>query len=98
MAYYEINRQSIVSPSEDQVSCRLDGEAALLQMSEGVYYSLDEMGARIWDEMQEPISIEELRDRIVREYHVDLDRCERDLIEFVRAMVAAGLIRVSHLR
>ena len=98
MAYYEINRPSIVVAREDQVSCRLDGEAALLQMTEGVYYGLDEVGARIWDEMQEPISIEELLDRIVREYDVDLDRCERDLIQFCQAMISAGLVRVSHQR
>ena len=95
MAYYEIDRASKVVASEDQVSCRLDGEAALLQMSEGVYYGLDELGARIWDEMQEPITIEELRDRIVREYDVDVDRAERDLIEFCEKMISAGLVRVT---
>jgi hypothetical protein len=69
-------------------------EAALLQLTHGVYYGLDEMGARIWEHVQQPISITELRDRIMRLYDVDATRCERELLEFCGELIRAGLLTV----
>jgi hypothetical protein len=94
MAVSTLTLNSVVVASEDQVSCKLEGEAALLQLTHGVYYGLDEMGARIWEQVQHPISIAELRDRIMRTYDVDPARCERELLEFCGELVRAGLLTV----
>ena len=40
-----ISDRSIVVAAKDQVSCDLAGEAAILNMKNGVYYGLDPVGA-----------------------------------------------------
>jgi len=80
--------------ARDQVSSNLDGEAAILNLKNGVYYGLDPVGARIWSLIQEPTTVAELRDAIVEEYEVEPDRCERDLLALLRDLAAEGLIEV----
>ena len=86
---------SIIRAGPDQVSCDLGGETAILQLTEGVYYSLDAVGTRIWELIQQPIRVGELCDRIVGEFEVDRDRCENDLLELIRELRGAGLVEVS---
>jgi hypothetical protein len=81
--------------STDQVSCDLAGEAAILNLKNSVYYGLDTVGARIWTLVQEPITVGAVRDAMVREYDVEPERCERDLIDLLQKLAAEGLIAIN---
>lgn len=87
---------STIAAAEDQVSCDLEGESAILSLSNGVYYGLDPLGARIWELIQEPRTVNEVRDVILSEYEVERDRCERDLLELLRQLNDQGLIQVRN--
>ena len=86
---------SRVVAARDQVSCDVGGEAAILQLASGVYYSLDAVGSRIWALLQSPRSVREIRDALVAEYDVPAERCERDLLGLLEALAAAQLIDVQ---
>ena len=89
-----ISDRSIVVAAKDQVSCDLAGEAAILNMKNGVYYGLDPVGARIWNLMQEPRAVAEIQNTITGEYNVEPERCERDLFGLLEKLLAEGLIEV----
>jgi len=84
-----------VVAARDQVSCDVGGEAAILQLASGVYYSLDAVGSRIWALVQSPRSVREIRDTLLAEYHVPAERCERDLLGLLQALAAEQLIEVK---
>jgi hypothetical protein len=86
---------STVLQAKDQVSCDLDGEAAILNMKTGLYYCLDPVGARIWNLIQQPKTLQEIRDTILNEYEVEPVRCESDLVAVIRQLEAEGLIEVK---
>ncbi|HEY6905725.1 MAG TPA: PqqD family peptide modification chaperone [Candidatus Acidoferrales bacterium] len=86
---------SIVSVAPEQLSCALGDESAILNLKNSVYYGLDPVGTRIWNLMQQPMSVRELRDRLMDEYEVDADRCEGDLLSLLETMRSEGLIRVE---
>lgn len=88
--------RSIVVASPDQVSCPLGDEAAILSLSNTVYYGLNPVGTRVWALLKTPGPVSDLRDALVREYDVDADRCERDLLDLLEKMSAEGLIRISN--
>ncbi len=90
-----IGPASIVA-AQDQVSCDLAGEVAILRLSTGVYYGLDPVGARIWALLQRPVTTHDIRDTILHEYGVTTERCERDLIGLLGRLAAEGLIKVQH--
>ena len=90
----DLCQQSIVVAATDQVSCDLGGEAAILNIANGVYYGLDPVGAQIWNLIQKPRSVTDIRDTILREYDVTPAECERDVISLLKKLLAEGLIEV----
>ena len=89
-----ITGSSTVVATPEQVSCDLEGEVAILNLSSGVYYGLDPVGARIWTLLREPTTVRAVRDALAAEYDVDPDRCERDLVALLEDLVTAGLVEV----
>ena len=81
--------------AKDQVSANLDGEVVLLGLQKGQYYGLDAVGAKVWELLQEPVTLEQMRDAIVEEYEVEPEDCERDLVVLLDRMRREGLIEVS---
>ena len=65
---------------------------AVLNLKNGVYYGLDEVGARIWNLIQEPKAVSEIRDVLLDEYEVEPERCERDLLTLLEELVAENLV------
>jgi hypothetical protein len=77
---------------QDQVSCDLGGESVILGLKAGVYYGMNPLGTFIWDLIQKPVKLKEVRDRILEEYQVEPDQCERDLLDLIKTLMANGLI------
>ncbi len=91
----QITSDTTVEVSKEQVSCDLDGEAAILNLKNGVYYSLDSVGARIWQLLQQPRTVDQIRTMVLEEYDVEPQRCERDLQELLQKLASEGLIEVK---
>lgn len=89
-----ISNRSIVVVTKSQVSCRLDTQSVILQIDHGVYFGLDDVGTAIWNHIQSPTRVEEIRDAIVLEYDVTMDRCELDLLNLLQELENHGLIEV----
>ncbi len=93
---YAISSGSTVVAARDQVSSDLGGEeVGILDLKAGVYYGLDDVGARIWNLLQEPKSVSEIRDVLLEEYDVEADRCERDLLALLQRLADEGLVEVE---
>ena len=87
-------RSATICAIKDQVSCELDGEAVILQMSAGTYFGLNEVGRRIWSIIQQPHRFEEIVSQLLEEYEVDRAQMEADLRELLLQMLNAGLVEV----
>ena len=85
-----------VVQAKDQISRDLDGEAVILNMKSGVYCGLNEVGARIWQLIQEPTCLKDVLDTLLKEYEVEPDRCERELLALLQQMSDNGLIEVKN--
>ena len=86
---------AIIVATKQQVSCDLGEEAAILNMKNSVYYGLDPVGSRIWQLLQQPRSIAEIRDVIASEYDVSADRAESDLRELIGKLLSEGLVELT---
>jgi hypothetical protein len=89
-----LDPHSIVVASKDQLASAIGGETVILGLSAGRYYGVDAVGARIWQLIQEPTEIADVRRTIVSEYAVDPERCEADLLKLLQQMIDAGLVEV----
>jgi hypothetical protein len=91
----EITLQSTIRAVKDQVSCDLEGEAVILSLNEGIYYTLNSVGARIWNLIREPLQVGMVCDIIVKEFDVAADKCERDVLQVLGEMEKEGLIVIE---
>jgi hypothetical protein len=73
-------------------SAEVDGEVVALNLDKGMCYGLNRIGSRIWRELETPIAVADLCARLLREYRVDLETCEREVIGLLRELCAEGLI------
>ena len=73
----------------------MDEEAAILGLKGDMCYGLNAPGARIWSLVQEPRPVSEIRDVLLREYDVEPDRCERDLLTLLQRLADEGIIEVK---
>lgn len=89
-----LNPNSRIKVSEDQVSSYVAGEAVILNLKTGTYHSLNPVGARIWQLIQEPQMMRDIINTIVTEYDVELSVCERDLQELLTQLESAQLIEI----
>ena len=87
---------TIVRDVEQQASCTLDDEAVILDFRSGTYYGLNEVGARVWQLIEQPRTLDELVRTICAEYEVDPGPCREDLIGLLRNLEQAGLIKLEH--
>ena len=91
----KISINSIVVVEDDVVSCDLDGEAAILNLKDGIYFGLDPVGAKIWNLIQKPMNLEEIIEIILDEYDVDKNRCKNDIFELIRRLLENGLVKIN---
>jgi hypothetical protein len=90
----DLTLETIVAASAEQVSCALGEESAILNLTNSVYYGLNAVGTSVWNLLQKPHSVRELRDAIVEEYAVEPATCENELLDLLEKMRSQGLMQV----
>ena len=73
----------------------LGGEVVLLEPEAGIYYSLNEVGALIWDRLQDPVTLHELCEAVVAEFEVDRETCEPDVRRVLGELMSHSLAEVA---
>jgi hypothetical protein len=92
----EILESSIIVAFQEQISSDLGGEAVILNLKTGVYHGLNEVGAKIWNLIQQPSSVSDIKQTLLQEYEVEPQQCDRDLLELLENLKSAGLIDVKN--
>ncbi|MGX5841782.1 PqqD family protein [Mesorhizobium sp. ArgA1] len=86
----------LVSASKDAVACEFGNGLALLDMRSNIYYSLNSVGAFIWELIQEPKPIAEIRSAVLERYNVEPERCKADVDGLLKGLADAGLARLHN--
>ena len=70
----------------------LEGEKVLLNLSSEEYYSLNEVGTRVWDLADGERTVAVLVDAIVAEYEAEREEVTEDVLALLDEMVDEGLL------
>ncbi|MDJ0616366.1 MAG: lasso peptide biosynthesis PqqD family chaperone [Calothrix sp. MO_192.B10] len=91
-----LTNKAVVVVAKKQISSDLAGEAVILQLSTGIYYGLNPVGASIWNLIQQSKTVEEIKNAILEEYEVESEQCESDVLALLQELEAKGLIEVKN--
>jgi hypothetical protein len=67
-------------------------ELVMLSVAAGRYYSLNPVGRRLWELLEQPRTVPELCAAISAEFEVDAQTCQADVVKFVTEMMDNGLL------
>ena len=88
----DINPQTLLARSNQVLYSEVDGDVTMMSVENGKYYSLREVGARIWALLEQPMSPEQICNQLMVEYRVDRERCEGEVISVMRQMASEGIV------
>ncbi len=75
----------------------IDGETILIHLGTGTYYSLDGVGAEIWELAVEGVSDDELAARVATRYDAEPALVQQTVGTFVEELIQEGLLTMAEL-
>ncbi|MER9302674.1 PqqD family protein [Mesorhizobium sp. M0293] len=93
---HDLADHDLIGATKDAVACEFGNGLALLYLKSNVYYSLNGVGAFIWELIQEPRSIADIRGAVLARYTVDPQRCQADVDALLKGLADNGLARLQH--
>lgn len=85
----------LIASDPEVVGCNLGEGSALLNLRTNIYYSLNAVGAFVWDAVAEPVPFANLVERVSTQYGAPSEVVESDLAKLVRQLDAAGLVQCT---
>ena len=83
-------------PNVNEVAAKvMDGEAIMINIANGMYYSMDKVGGMIWGLIEGRHSAEEIVAEITAQYQVAPEQAQSDVDRLVAELLQENLILVS---
>ena len=88
-----LNLHHCFRPREEEVAAKvIDGEAIIINLANGVYYSMEKAGAFVWDLLQAGHTLEAVIAAVTRHYDVSREQAESSVRELVQELVEENLV------
>jgi coenzyme PQQ biosynthesis protein PqqD len=92
-----MNLQSYPQRKEQVIAQKASNDFLLFDMNDGNYYSLNEVGCRIWELCDGNRSVAELIQSLAAEYDAPAESLANDVLELIEKLQSGKLI-VEHAR
>lgn len=83
---------TLLQRNPDMVAANLDGDLVMMNEKLGRYYGISGVGARAWELLETPTSVDDLVNSICQEYDIDSDTCHQDITRFTQDLMKVNLI------
>ena len=84
-AYYKINSPTVINET-------IENESVIINLDNGFYYSLESVGAEIWDALDKHISLSDICTGLAKKYNIEKDTAESTVNEFITQLIKENLI------
>ena len=87
-----ISTDTVIRRKHDVLFNEIDGEVVMLSVKNSEYYGIDEVGSRIWELLESPLSVDELIGLLTEEYDVSQEQCRHDTLAFLEKLSEKDLL------
>src|SRR5713101_5423272 len=87
--------QHCLRAGEEVAAKVIDGEAIIINLANGIYYSLDKVGGLIWEMLAGKYSLEEVIAAILARYDVSREQAQADVERLATELLQENLLLVS---
>lgn len=90
-----ISNESAISQVPGNIVSNMNGEMVMLNIGNGKYYNLGEIGGIIWGKIGSEITYQQLVSELLLEFEVTKSDCEKHVLEFISSLQAENLIIIK---
>src|SRR5271170_7233791 len=88
-----LSLSQVISANEQQVAAKvMDGEAILINLATGAYYSMGATGGFIWSLIERRLAIQDIVRAVTAHYDVAEARAQADVLRLSEELIAEGLV------
>jgi predicted component of type VI protein secretion system len=89
-----IPESATVVVASDVLASELGAEYVLLNLNNGTYYGLQDVGSEIWKMLQNPVTVDAICSALIKTFEVEPERCHRDVMRLLGELLTHGLVEV----
>jgi hypothetical protein len=90
----EITLDTRVVRSKEPVSAATGASLVMFSVEKGSYYGLNDIATSIWERLKSPVTVAALCAGLQQDFDVPPQRCEADVLAFLRKLEVKGLVKV----
>jgi hypothetical protein len=80
---------------QEHIWCKVGQDVAILNVSRGIYYGLNETAAEIWNALKAPTSFQSITQLLVSQFQVSKEQAASDTQALLNQMIESGLISIQ---
>lgn len=81
--------------TDNTAATMIDGEAIIVNLTTGVYYSMDKVGAEVWEMIGQGLSTLQIAAAVAARYEIEQDKALVDIERLTETLGAEDLIEMS---
>ena len=90
----KISLDTVVNRNKDLDATDMDGELVMMDIDKGKYYSINSVGSRIWELIENPLSVNEVISILLKEFDVDEKTCTDTVLDFLNGIHNEEIITI----
>ena len=91
-----LNLHHCFRPCDEEIASKvIDGEAIIINLANGVYYSMDKVGALVWERLQAGYTLDDVIRAVTAVYDVSPEQVESHIVELVEELLHENLVVTS---
>lgn len=75
----DFSTDTIFQRNKDIVASEIDNETVMMDKDFEKYFGLQAIGTRVWQLLEQPITIQQIAEQLTTDYDVSLEHCMNDL-------------------
>lgn len=88
-----LSLEQFITPNKSEVTSKvMDGEAIMINLASGVYYSMDKVGGTIWEAIEQGRRLDQILECVRTAYDVSEEQARTDLENLVNQLLEENLI------
>lgn len=91
----KISEKSVVIRNNNIDVTEIDSEKVMMDLNKGRYFSLNKVGSRIWDMLENKIMVQDLINLLLNEYDVNYEECKEKVLNYLNDLYKGGLIEFN---
>jgi len=90
----KIEIDTIIKKSDTLLEANLEDSLALMSIEDGKYYGMNPIGKAVWELLDEPIEAKKIIDKLLNDFSIDAETCQKETITFLHQLLERKMIYV----